>query len=110
MKKKETRGRNPLPEGQRKPPQATLKVNKAILPFVLKLKSNLKLNLVSEETIQRLFDVLSGRKPDIVDHKLLPNSIKVQEFNRLEGRIFELEAELKTVKAIAALEQKNHHD
>jgi len=59
----ETRGRKPLPEGHRKPPQATVKVNNFILPFVKELKAKLKKSLVTGDTLSQLFDVLQ-RKPE----------------------------------------------
>ena len=56
----ETRGRKALPPEQRKSPQATVKINETILPFVKQLKDNLKNEEVTQETLRRLFDVLNN--------------------------------------------------
>jgi len=58
--KKETRGRKRIPEGMHKAPQSTMKINEIIVPFVSLLKSNLKIGLVNEKIIQKLFNVLDG--------------------------------------------------
>jgi len=47
--KTETRGRKPLPLDKKKPPQATIKINNVILPFVQTLKGNLKKNSLPKE-------------------------------------------------------------
>jgi len=59
--KKENRGRKPLALGEKKPPQATVKINSFILPFVTQLKSNLKKGLVTKNTLSLLFDVLNKK-------------------------------------------------
>ncbi len=58
MIKKETRGRKRLAKGKHKAPQATLKINEAILPFVIQLKSNLKMGLITDKIINKLLDVM----------------------------------------------------
>jgi len=63
--KKETRGRKPLPAGKHKAPQSTMKINNIILPFVTLLKSNLKIGLVDDKMIKRLFNVLNGESNEV---------------------------------------------
>jgi len=58
--KSETRGRKPLPPEERKAPQATVKINDFILPFVKELKGNLKKGKVTKKTMARLFNVLNN--------------------------------------------------
>lgn len=58
--KTETRGRKPLLPKDKKPPQATIKVNDFILPFVNELKGNLKNGKVTKKTLGRLFNVLNN--------------------------------------------------
>ncbi len=58
--KTETRGRKSLPLDKKKAPQATVKINVFILPFVQELKGNLKKGKVSGKTLSGLFSVLNG--------------------------------------------------
>ena len=78
LAKQKKRGRKPLPADKRKPPQATLKINDAILPFVLELKSNLKNATLTPDILQSLFDVLHG-KTGRLEHI----EQQAQEINRL---------------------------
>jgi hypothetical protein len=56
-----TRGRKSLPLDKKKPPQATVKINNFILPFVKELKGNLKKGLVTEKTLSLLFGALKEK-------------------------------------------------
>lgn len=90
----ETRGRKPLPEGKRKPPQVTVKINDFILPFVKELKGNLKNKQVTAGTISQLFAVLHGNSEQQTSafKGLETDSI----FDNLQEKVRQLEAVLKT--------------
>lgn len=94
--KKETRGRKPLPLNKKKPPQATVKVNDFILPFVKKLKGNLKNNLVTEKTLVQLFDVLDGQGEQQSSAFKDPEAISIVA--ELQEKIHTLEAEKRIIK------------
>jgi len=88
--KPETRGRKPLPKGQRKPPQATVKVNEFILPFVKELKGNLKNNTLSDETLQRLFSILRG-EDQLLGNDTHTNQARIYDgTTALHGAVVEL--------------------
>ena len=75
----ETRGRKPLPEKQRKPPQATVKVNNFILPFVKELKGNLKKGLLTDDTLSQLSEVLQSKSEDQASILNNPDTINIVE-------------------------------
>ncbi len=85
--KKETRGRKRLSHMKRKPPQATLKINDFILPFVKELKGNLKKGLVTEKTLEQLFFVLQGAVFNVAD-----------DIGELKHRVSVLETENRVLK------------
>lgn len=96
----ETRGRKPLPEGKKKPPQATLKINDFILPFVKQLKGNLKNRAVTTETIKSLFAVLEGKNPATDNQPLKEVNIKlVLERDKAHLRAVNLETKVRSLKA-----------
>ncbi|KJV05635.1 hypothetical protein [Methylocucumis oryzae] len=57
-KKKNKRGRKALPPDKKKPPQPTIKINEALLPFVKLLKAEFKAKRVSDDTLNRLTECL----------------------------------------------------
>ncbi len=90
----ETRGRKPLLPNNRKPPQATLKINEIILPFVKELKGNLKNGLVTPRILQGLFDVLKGNTSD--------NEIRlkfVQKYDQEHLKVVKLEGNVQSLKS-----------
>jgi len=88
--KTETRGRKPLPLDKKKAPQATVKINNFILPFVQELKGNLKKGMVSGKTLSGLFSVLNGTEQQINVFKD-PEAVSIVE--ELQEKIHALEAE-----------------
>ena len=75
----ETRGRKALSPEDRKAPQATVKINEFILPFVKELKGNLKKGNVTNKTIERLFNVLNNnwKQTDALTEEInLKNEVK----------------------------------
>ncbi len=94
--KTEKRGRKPLPADKKKPPQETLKINDFILPFVKKLKGNLKNKLVTENTLSQLFDVLDGKYDQQSSMFKSPETVKI--VNELQEKIRVLEAEKQIIK------------
>ncbi len=94
--KLETRGRKPLPLGQKKPPQVTVKINSFILPFVKQLKGNLKRGLVTENILSLLFDVLNGKSEQ--QHNLFKDPDAVSLVNDLQDKISLLEAEKRIIE------------
>lgn len=93
--KTETRGRKRLPEGKHKPPQATVKVNAFILPFVKELKGNLKKGMVSSETLLGLFSVLRGTRQQISAFKD-PEAVSI--VLDLQEKIHQLEADKRLIE------------
>lgn len=93
----ETRGRKPLPLDKKKPPQATIKINERILPFVKELKGNLKKDLVTENTLQQLFAVLNGSGEQQSNVFKDPEAISIVE--DLQEKIRLLEAEKGIIEA-----------
>jgi len=93
--KRETRGRKPLALDKKKPPQATVKINSFILPFVKQLKGNLKLNLVSDNTLFLLFDVLDGKSEQ--QPSLFKDPETISLVNELQAKITLLEAEKRII-------------
>jgi hypothetical protein len=82
--KKETRGRKRLPPEKKKPPQATLKINDFILPFVKELKGNLKKGLITEQTLDRLFDILrTGQKQSNHSEEISVLKDKIKKLDEL---------------------------
>jgi len=77
-KKKETRGRKALASGKHKAPQATMKINEFIVPFVTLLKSNLKIGTVNQKTIEKLFNVLEGESNEIQTDAIDFNNTSMQ--------------------------------
>lgn len=57
-KNKENRGRKPLPPGQKKPPQPTIKINEALYPFVKLLKREYKAKRVDTDKLNALTRLL----------------------------------------------------
>ncbi len=88
----ETRGRKPLPEEQRKPPQATVKINNFILPFVKELKGNLKKELITDSTMSQLFDVLQSKSEHQASVLSNPDAINIGK--PLKQDIAQLKSEL----------------
>ena len=96
----ETRGRKPLPEGKKKPPQATVKINDFILPFVRQLKGNLKKGQVTTETIKSLFAVLKGKKLTVDNQPLKEANIKlVLERDKEHLRAVKLGTKVRSLEA-----------
>jgi len=93
----ETRGRKPLPLGKKKPPQATVKINNFILPFVKQLKGNLKKDLVTEKTLLQLFDVLSGKEEQQTSVFKDPEAVSIVA--DIQEKIHFLEAEKQIIEA-----------
>lgn len=91
--KKETRGRKAIAPEQRKAPQATVKVNEVILPFVKELKGNLKNGKVTKKTIARLFNVLNNNWEQVnaADEEL---SLPDNDYKQLQDEVLHLKDEL----------------
>jgi hypothetical protein len=113
--KTEARGRKPLPADKRKPPQATVKINDFILPFVNELKGNLKNKTLTPDVLQRLFDVLRGQainnNPDTADiqRKLVTRyDAEHQKVLNLESSNSRLKSQLKEIKI--QLKQLQHKE
>jgi len=104
--KKENRGRKPLALGEKKPPQATVKVNNFILPFVKELKGNLKKDLVTENTLALLFDVLNGKGEQ--QGNLFKDPDTVSLVSDLQEKIHLLEAEKQIIEAKLHFIQNNN--
>jgi len=90
LDKTETRGRKPLPLDKKKAPQATVKINNFILPFVQELKGNLKKGMVSGKTLSELFSVLKGTEQQTSVFND-PDAVSIVE--ELQEKIHSLEAE-----------------
>lgn len=113
--KTETRGRKPLPVDKRKPPQATVKINDSILPFVMELKGNLKNNTLTPDVLQALFDVLNGNQQDTCNN---PNTVEIQhkldvehqKVINLESSNNRLKSEIKTLRRQLEQMQHKEHD
>jgi len=101
--KTETRGRKRLPEGKHKPPQATVKINAFILPFVKELKGNLKKGIVSSETLLGLFSVLRGTGQQVSAFKD-PEAVSI--VLELQEKIHQLEADKRLIERELAKQQK----
>ena len=114
MHKVETRGRKSLPVDKRKPPQSTVKINDAILPFVKELKGNLKNKTLTPDILQSLFDALNGKESnqDIdlqAENKELNALVRFQNQKLYELNDKPLAEENKLLKAqIAQLQHKEH--
>lgn len=117
--KTETRGRKPLPADKRKSPQATLKINDFILPFVKELKGNLKNKTLTPETLQSLFDVLHGEhqatsKPlettDIQRKLVTRYDAEHQKVISLESKNNRLQSEIRTLREELELLKHKEHD
>ena len=112
--KPETRGRKSLPVDKRKPPQSTVKINDAILPFVKELKGNLKNKTLTPDILQSLFDALNGKESnqDIdlqAENKELNALVRFQNQKLYELNDKPLAEENKLLKAqIEQLEHKEH--
>lgn len=91
--KTETRGRKRFPEGKHKPPQATVKINNIILPFVRELKGNLKKGVVTSSILSQLFSVLQGESEQQTSIFKDPEVIGIVK--GLQDKIYLLEAETK---------------
>jgi len=89
----ETRGRKPLPPEKRKAPQATVKINNFILPFVQELKGNLKKGTVTGNTLSQLFSVLQGKQVQQINVFKDPDAVSIVE--ELQIKIRKLEADLR---------------
>jgi hypothetical protein len=101
--KKETRGRKRLPPEKKKPPQAPLKINDFILPFVKELKGNLKKGLITEQTLDRLFDILrTGQKQSDLNQSedigVLKDRIKERDLVNLESKVHYWKAKYDVLK------------
>ena len=94
--KTETRGRKSLPLDKKKPPQATVKINDFILPFVQELKGNLKKGMVTKQTLSNLFSALNGteQQESIFND---PNTVSI--ITDLQEKILHLEAKKQIVEA-----------
>ncbi len=102
MAKQETRGRKALPENKRKPPQATVKINSIILPFVIQLKGSLKKGSLSPDILQNLFNVLNGKS--IANNASLK---QVQKYDDEHRKAVSLESETRLLKSeIRSLEAR----
>jgi hypothetical protein len=64
-KKKEKRGRKPLPQGQKKLPQPTIKINEVLYPFVKLLKVEYKAKRVDAEKLNALTRLLLDDNADL---------------------------------------------
>jgi len=86
----ETRGRKSLPLDKKKAPQATVKINDLILPFVKVLKGNLKKGMVTDQILSNLFSTLNGteQQENIFND---PNTVSI--VTELQEKIHSLEAE-----------------
>ena len=107
----ETRGRKALAPEDRKPPQATLKINTVILPFVQELKGNLKKGDITAEIIQQLFAVLQGKVTDDEVRLKLVQKYDREHLKavRLEGQNKSLQSTVRSLKAqVRKLESKEH--
>ncbi len=101
--KKETRGRKPLPLDKKKAPQATVKINNFILPFVQELKGNLKKGLVSGKTLSGLFSVLNGTEQQA---SVFNDPDAVSIVTGLQEKIHALEAEKRISDSKLAKQQE----
>jgi len=99
----ETRGRKPLPLDKKKAPQATVKINNFILPFVQELKGNLKKGMVSGETLSGLFSVLNGTEQQASVFND-PDAVSIVE--ELQEKIHSLEAEKRISDSKLAKQQE----
>jgi len=95
--KLETRGRKPLALDKKKPPQATIKINSFILPFVKQLKGNLKKGLVTKNTLSLLLEVLNGKGE--LQRNLFKDPDTVSLVSELQDKIRLLEAEKQIIEA-----------
>jgi len=79
------RGRKTLAPEDRKPPQATVKINERILPFVMKLREELKKGTITDKRLETLFGVVDGYDP----HKQpsLFGQEEIDEITRQKGLI-----------------------
>jgi len=64
-KKKENRGRKPLPPGRKKKPQPTIKINEVLYPFVKLLKVEYKAKRVDAEKLNLLTRLLLDDNADL---------------------------------------------
>jgi len=101
--KTETRGRKPLPLDKKKSPQATVKINNFILPFVQELKGNLKKGMVSGETLSGLFSVLNGTEQQT---SVFNDPDAVNIVSELQEKIHALEAEKRIIERELAKQQE----
>jgi len=101
--KTETRGRKPLPLDKKKAPQATVKINAFILPFVQELKGNLKKGMVSGKTLSGLFSVLNDTEQQV---SVFNDPGAVSIVSELQEKIHVLEAE----KGISERELAKHQE
>ena len=101
--KTETRGRKPLPLGKKKAPQATVKINALILPFVQELKSKLKKGMVSDKTLSGLFSVLKGTEQQT---SVFNDPDAVSIVTELQEKIHALEAEKRISDSKLAKQQE----
>jgi len=112
--KPETRGRKSIPADKRKPPQTTVKINDAILPFVKELKGNLKNKTLTPDILQSFFDVLNSKESnqDIdlqAENKELNALVRFQNQKIYELNDKPLAKENKQLRAqIEQLENKEH--
>jgi len=88
--KQETRGRKSLPLDKKKAPQATVKINAFILPFVQELKGNLKKGMVTDKTLTGLFSVLDGTEQQT---QVFNDPDAVSIVTELRDKILEIGAE-----------------
>jgi len=93
--KRETRGRKSLAVDKKKPPQATVKINSFILPFVKQLKGNLKKGLVTENTLSLLFGALKEKGEQLSVFKD-PDAVTL--VGELQEKIRLLEAEKQIIE------------
>jgi hypothetical protein len=110
MIKTETRGRKALPVGQHKPPQATVKVNEAILPLVKLLKGNLKKGLLTQPIISDLVKVANNealpfKQTTMLDDKALAKQTELIEQLKAENLKLLLEKDV-IVRNIQQKERK----
>jgi len=101
--KTETRGRKPLPLDKKKAPQATVKINAFILPFVQELKGKLKKGMVSDKTLSGLFSVLKGaeQQSSVFND---PDAVSIIE--GLQEKIHTLDAEKRIIENKLARQQE----
>ncbi|MDF1583644.1 MAG: hypothetical protein P1P78_10075 [Methyloprofundus sp.] len=102
--KTEKRGRKSLPLDKKKPPQATVKINDFILPFVQELKGYLRNNLVTEKTLVQLFDVLKGKSDQQSSAFNDPDSVSI--VTELQEKIHTLDAEKRLIERALAKQQE----